>query len=475
MIQIYNTLSRKKEPFTPIEEDKIRMYLCGPTVYNYIHIGNARSTVAFDTIRRYLEYRGYEVNYVSNFTDVDDKIIQAAKELEMEAPQLAEQFIDAFFEDTEALAVRKADHHPRVMQTIPEIIELIETLVEKGYAYESNGDVYYRTQKFDGYGKLSGITLDELRVGASERVDEAGTDLKEAPIDFALWKKAKPDEISWESPWGEGRPGWHIECSAMAKKYLGETIDIHAGGQDLQFPHHENEIAQSEAASGKTFANYWMHNGFVTMGDEKMSKSLGNVKLVKDLREVYDPQVIRFFLATAHYRRPLTYTEAALEDAQANVNHIRTAMNNGYHRLESAADTLPEDKELIANLQENIIGFHEAMDDDFQAQNGITIIYEMIRDLNRTIEQEQVSKYVLEFMLDTLIELLAIFGIEDLRDAEELLDEEVDALMKEREAARAAKDFDRADAIRDQLKEEGILLEDTNQGIRWKRADIDGK
>lgn len=470
MIQIYNTLKRKKEDFVPIEEGKIRMYLCGPTVYNYIHIGNARSTVAFDTIRRYFEYRGYEVNYVSNFTDVDDKIINAAKELEVEAPEVAEKFIDAFFEDTSALAVRKADHHPRVMQTIPEIIELVETLIEKGFAYESNGDVYYRTKQFEGYGKLSGITLDELRIGASERLEDVDENIKEDPIDFALWKNAKADEISWDSPWGQGRPGWHIECSAMAKKYLGNTIDIHAGGQDLQFPHHENEIAQSEAALGETFANYWMHNGFVTMGDEKMSKSIGNVKLVKDLREVYDPQVIRFFLATAHYRRPLTYTEAALEDAKANVQQIKTAINNGYHRLETANDALLNDEEIFESLADDLNRFTEAMDDDFQTQNALTVIYKMIRELNLMIEQEEVSKYVLQFMLDQLIELLAIFGIEDLHTVD-LLDNEIDALIQEREDARVAKDFARADAIRDQLKEEGILLEDTNQGIRWKRAD----
>lgn len=471
MIQIYNTLSRKKEPFTPIEDGKIRMYLCGPTVYNYIHIGNARSAVSFDTIRRYFEYRDYDVNYISNFTDVDDKIINAAKELEIEAPAVAKKFIEAFFEDTESLSVRKADHHPLVTDTIPEIIELVETLIEKGYAYESKGDVYYRTQQFDGYGKLSGITLDELQTGASERLEEEDSDKKEEPIDFALWKKAKKGEMQWDSPWGGGRPGWHIECSAMAKKYLGETIDIHAGGQDLQFPHHENEIAQSEAASGETFANYWMHNGFVTMGDEKMSKSLGNVKLVRDLRKVYDPQVIRFFLATAHYRRPLTYSESALEDAKVNVNHIRTAINNGFHRFENAADTLPDDEDTITNFQNYVEQFEEAMDDDFQAQNGITIVYEMIRELNRTIEREQVSKYVLEFMLNTLTKILAIFGIENLRNTDELIDEEIDQLIQEREDARAAKDFEKADAIRDELKDQGILLEDTNQGIRWKRAD----
>ena len=471
MIQIYNTLTRNKETFVPIKEGKISMYLCGPTVSNYIHIGNARSTVAFDTIRRYFEYRGYEVTYVSNFTDVDDKIIQAAKELKLEAPQVAEKFIDAFFEDTEALAVRKADHHPRVMQTIPEIIELVQTLIDKGFAYESDGDVYYRTNKFEEYGKLSGITIDELKVGASERLEEANSERKEAPIDFALWKKAKKDESSWDSPWGKGRPGWHIECSAMAKKYLGETIDIHAGGQDLQFPHHENEIAQSEAATGKQFANYWMHNGFVTMGAEKMSKSIGNVKLVKDLRETYDPQVLRFFLASAHYRRPLTYTEMALEDAKANVQHIKTAINNGWHRLKNTVNSLPSDKEKFAKIEEYVQQFTEAMDDDFQAQNGVTVIYEMIRDLNVLIQQEEVSHKVLETFLTTLKQLLAIFGLENLTETEELLDEEIDALIQEREQARTDKNFERADEIRDQLKEEGILLEDTAQGIRWKRAE----
>ena len=470
MIQVYNTLTRKKEDFIPIEEGAVRMYLCGPTVYNYIHIGNARSAVSFDTVRRYFEYRGYDVNYVSNFTDVDDKIIQAAKELNIDAPEVAEKFIEAFFEDTNALQVKKANHHPRVMENMPEIIALIETLIEKGYAYQSNGDVYYRTKKFDGYGKLSGITLDELREGGSERLDEESSDKKEESVDFALWKSAKEDEISWDSPWGAGRPGWHIECSAMAKKYLGTTIDIHAGGQDLQFPHHENEIAQSEAASGETFANYWMHNGFVTMDNEKMSKSLGNFKLVKDLREVFDPQVIRFFLATAHYRRPLTYSEIALEDAKKSVQSIKTAINNGYHRLETADDTLPNDVESIKDFKNHVNAFTAAMDDDFQAQNGITSVYDMIRDLNRVIEHEEVSKYVLEFMLDEISEILSIFGLENLKQ-EDLLDEEVDALIQEREEARTTKNFARADAIRDQLKAEGILLEDTAQGIRWKRAD----
>ncbi len=470
MIKIYNTLSRKKERFEPIEEGQVKVYLCGPTVYNYIHIGNARSAVSFDTIRRYFEYKGYDVNYVSNFTDVDDKIIEAAKELEVEAPELAEQFIAAFFEDTEALGVKKATHHPRVMENIPEIIEFIEKLIQKSYAYEIDGDVYYRTRKFSDYGKLSGITIDELKAGASERLDES-TDNKEDVVDFTLWKKVKAGEISWDSPWGKGRPGWHIECSAMACKYLGETIDIHAGGQDLSFPHHENEIAQTEAVTGKKFANYWMHNGFVTMEDEKMSKSLGNFKLVKDLREEYDPQVIRFFLATAHYRRPLSYTEASLQDAQNNLTHIKTALANGYHRLnaEQIPATLRDDDKNLKNWEEKIERFEDAMDDDFQAQNGMTVIYEMVRELNRAIKQVDLSKQVLEEMLNSLIELLSIFGLEDLYETEDLLDDDIDALIQEREQARAARDFARSDEIRDILNEKGIILEDTPQGVRWKR------
>src|SRR5690625_94322 len=469
MIQIYNTLSRKKEEFKPIENGKIRMYLCGPTVYNYIHIGNARSAVSFDTIRRYFEYRGFDVNYVSNFTDVDDKIINAAKELHIDAPEVANRFIEAFFEDTGALSVKRATCHPRVMANIPEIIEFVEALIEHDYAYDSDGDVYYHTKKFKDYGNLSGITIDELQTGASERLGEEDSDKKEDPIDFALWKKAKPGEISWDSPWGQGRPGWHIECSTMARKYLGETIDIHAGGQDLTFPHHENEIAQTEAATGKTLANYWMQHGFATMGDEKMSKSIGNVKLVKDLRKEYDPDVLRFFLATAHYRRPLTYSETALADAKANITHIKTAIGNGYHRLEKEVDSLPDDPERKEQWDEYIIRFTKAMDDDFQTQNGITIVYEMIRELNRMLEEPEVSKETLEMMLNDLIEILAIFGIESLQMDEDLLEDEIEILIQQREEARAAKEFEQADAIRDLLKEKGILLEDTPQGIRWKR------
>lgn len=471
MIQIYNTLTRKKEKFKPIEPGKIRMYLCGPTVYNYIHIGNARSTVAFDTIRRYFEYRGFEVNYISNFTDVDDKILAAAKELKIDAPELADQFIQAFFEDTEALSVKRATHHPRVMQNIPEIIEFIEALIDRGYAYESNGDVYYRTRKFTDYGKLSGITIDELKHGASERLEEEKTANKVEEIDFALWKKATNNELSWASPWGQGRPGWHIECSTMVRKYLGETIDIHAGGQDLTFPHHENEIAQTEAVTGKPFANYWMHNGFVTMGDEKMSKSVGNVELVKDLREEYNPDVLRFFLATAHYRRPLSYTKEAIEDAKINVQHIKTAIQNAYHRFHREEKSLDLDQKMVAEWNELVGKFIKAMDDDFQTQNGIAVVYEMVRMLNRTTESAETSKATLGFMLKSLEEILAIFGLIDLQISEELLDQEIEVLIQQREEARLQKNYKRADDIRDELKEKGIILEDTPQGIRWKRAE----
>lgn len=472
MIQVYNTLTREKEPFKPLEEGKVKMYVCGPTVYNYIHIGNARSAVAFDTIRRYFEYRGYEVDYVSNFTDVDDKIIRTAKEHGVAAPEVAEKYIEAYFHDTEALEVRKANEHPRVMDNIPEIIAFIGALIEKEYAYESDGDVYYRTRKFKDYGKLSRISLDELAVGASNRLEEEENKKKEDPLDFALWKQAKEDEISWESPWGAGRPGWHIECSVMATKYLGETIDIHAGGQDLTFPHHENEIAQSEAKTGHPFARYWLHNGFVTMDDEKMSKSIGNVVLVHELIEQVDPQVIRFFMSTAHYRRPINYTEDALQEAATNLSRLRTAYQNALYRLEDAKDALTDDAEELAEWEELKTLFVEKMDDDFNAANGITVVYDMAKKINVYSERAEVSQAVLEKLTADFQELVSIFGIV-LTQQEELLDEEVEALIEERNQARKDRDFQRADAIRDQLKEQGILLEDTPQGVRWRRGEVE--
>ena len=469
MIKIHNTLTREKEIFKPIEENKVRMYVCGPTVYNYIHIGNARSTIAFDVIRRYFEYRGYEVNFVSNFTDVDDKIIKAAMELSITAPEVADRFIAAFEEDTAALNVKPATLHPRVINHIPDILAFIETLIEKGYAYEAHGDVYYRTRKFEHYGELSDQSIDELEVGASQRTG-AEQAIKEDPLDFALWKSAKPDEISWESPWGEGRPGWHIECSVMATKHLGDTIDIHGGGQDLEFPHHENEIAQSEAKTGQRFANYWMHNGYVTIGedDAKMSKSLGNFVTVHDLVKEIDPQVLRFFMATTQYRRPIRYSEATMKDAQANLQKLRTAFENAAFRQDKAEAALADDQEKLTELQVLKDRFVEEMDDDFNAANGITVVYELAKWLNNYSEQERVSAAVLATALDEYTKMLTVFGIEF--QTAGLLDEEIDQLIEERNQARKDKNFARSDEIRDQLKEQGIILEDTPQGVRWRRV-----
>ncbi|WP_034551654.1 cysteine--tRNA ligase [Carnobacterium funditum] len=467
MIKIYNTLTREKEIFTPIEPGKVKMYVCGPTVYNYIHIGNARSTVAFDTVRRYLEYRNYEVNFVSNFTDVDDKIIRAAKELNMTAPEVADRFIEAYYNDTKALGVGKATANPRVMENIPEIVDFIKVLIEKGYAYAVDGDVYYRTRKFKKYGQLSGISIDELEVGASNRTESSENEKKEDPLDFALWKAIKADEINWKSPWGPGRPGWHIECSVMATKYLGDTIDIHAGGQDLSFPHHENEIAQSEAKTGQTFANYWMHNGFVTMDNEKMSKSLGNFVLVHDMIEKVDPQILRFFMATTQYRRPISYNEATIEDAKTNLNKLRRAYENSSYRLTDALEELPDDSNYLNQLTTLKNQFIEEMDDDFNSANGITVIYEIAKIMNIYNEQNKVSGKVLTAMLSQFKELMQIFGITF--DTKELEDAKIEELIEERNAARLNKNFKRSDEIRDQLKTEGIILDDTPQGTRWRR------
>lgn len=477
-MKVYNTLSRQLEEFVPIEPGKVRMYVCGPTVYNYIHIGNARAAVAFDTIRKYLEFRGYAVRYVSNFTDVDDKILRAARETGEEPRTLADRFIQAYHDDTGALNVAQADVHPTVTDNIDEIIAFNEALIERGYAYESGGDVYFKTREFESYGKLSGISVDELLAGASERLDEADSQLKEDPLDFALWKTAKNGELSWDSPWGKGRPGWHIECSVMATRELGDTIDIHAGGQDLQFPHHENEIAQTEAKTGQSFANYWLHNGFVTMDSEKMSKSLGNFKLLRDLLEHFDGQVLRFLLATAHYRKPINYSEAAIEEARVNLQKIQTAYENAEYRLRSAVDVsgqLPDDRQVLDEWQVFLDSFNAHMDMDFQAQNGISDIYDMVRFLNRYMNQETVSGAVLDQLLADLKERLYIFGIEDLTSEQTLLDEDIRNLIDEREQAREDKDYARADEIRDQLSEQGIILEDTAQGVRFKRVNADGE
>ena len=469
-MKIYNTLTRTKETFKPLEPGKVKMYVCGPTVYNYIHVGNSRSTVAFDTIRRYLEYRGYDVNYVSNFTDVDDKIIRTAKEMKITPVEVAEKFIAAFAEDTQALEVKEATVHPRVMDNIPEIVAFIEVLVEKGFAYESHGDVYYRTEKFEKYGQLSDQSIKDLRVGASERIDEEENRKKESPIDFALWKSAKRDEIFWDSPWGPGRPGWHIECSVMATKYLGDTIDIHGGGHDLTFPHHENEIAQSEAKTGHPFANYWMHNGFVTMGEseEKMSKSLGNFVMVHDILKEVDAQVLRFLLASSHYRRPIKFSERALEEARINLDKIRVAYKNARYRLENAEAILSTDQADIAVFMELEANFVKEMDDDFQADNALSVIYHFVKELNMYSERETVSQGVLDQALEVLEQMMLVFGIT--LQAEGMLDDDIQTLIDERIQARKDKDFARSDEIRDYLKEQGIILDDTPQGTRWRRA-----
>ena len=467
MIQIYNTLTRQKEVFKPIEAGKVRMYVCGPTVYNYIHIGNGRSAVAFDTVRRYLEYRGYEVNYVLNFTDVDDKIIRTAKEVGKTAPEIAQKFIEAFNQDTAALEVKPACLNPKVMDHIPDIIAFIEALIAKDYAYISQGDVYYRTRKFEKYGQLSDQSIDELETGASQRTGQE-QQIKEDPLDFALWKSAKADEISWEAPWGAGRPGWHIECSVMATKHLGETIDIHGGGQDLEFPHHENEIAQSEAKTGKTFANYWMHNGFVTIGEdeEKMSKSLGNFVTVHEMVKAIDPQILRFFLATTHYRRPLRYSETTFKEAETNLNRLRIAYENLDFRLKDSQKTTEQDAERLSQWTQLMTQFTKEMDDDFNAANGVTVLYEMAKWLNIYAQEMIVSSDVIAKVLEDFRELLSIFGIYFQQD---LVDDEVEALIAERNQARADRNFARSDEIRDLFKEQGIVLEDTPQGTRWRR------
>ena len=470
MLQLYNTLTNQKEKFEPLNPGKVTMYVCGPTVYNYIHIGNARSAVAFDTIRRYLEYRGFEVNYVSNFTDVDDKIIKASQEMNLSVKEITEKFINAFYEDTSALNVKKATLNPRVMDNMDDIIKFIEVLVQKGYAYESAGDVYYKTRKFKDYGKLSGQLIDDLEQGASSRVDDIDQDKKQDPLDFALWKKAKQGEISWDSPWGQGRPGWHIECSVMSTKYLGDTIDIHAGGQDLEFPHHENEIAQSEAKTGKKFARYWLHNGFVTIGeeDQKMSKSLGNFVTVHDLLKEVNPQVIRFFMSTTQYRRPIRYSSDNLNEAKVNLNKLQTAYENLSYRLKDSVEG--NDKEVEVNFANLEKDFVKVMDDDFNVQNGISVVYEMAKQLNVYSEKEKVYTDTINNLINTYKKVVEIFGI-SFSEEKELLDDTIEQLIQERNEARKNKNFKRSDEIRDLLKEQGIILEDTAQGTRWKRND----
>lgn len=464
MVRIYNTITRRKEDFKPLEEGKVSMYVCGPTVYNYIHIGNARPAIAFDTVRRYLEYKGYEVKYVSNFTDVDDKLIRASKELGETVPEIAERFIEAFFEDTGALNVKKADVHPRVMDHMPDIVEFIKVLIDKGHAYESAGDVYFKTRSFDGYGKLSQQSVDDLKVGA--RID-AG-EKKHDPLDFALWKEAKDGEINWASPWGNGRPGWHIECSVMAREHLGDTIDIHAGGQDLTFPHHENEIAQSECMTDETFANYWMHNGYINIDNTKMSKSLGNFILVHDIIKEIEPNVLRYFMISVHYRNPINYNRELVDAARNSLMRIQDSYHQAAERAEKAVGTEADKKVLLA-IDDNLKQFEAFMDDDFNTANAITAWHELTGELNKYLRQPSTSKEVLQKFMKVFETYSEILGV-SLDRKELLLDEEIETLIEEREAARKNKDFARADEIRDSLKAEGIVLEDTKDGVRFKRG-----
>ena len=463
-IQIFNSLTRQKEAFVPLEEGKVKMYVCGPTVYNYIHIGNARPVIVYDTVRRHLEYRGYDVKYVSNFTDVDDKLIKAANELGEEVPEIAERFINAYFDNTKALGCAEADVHPRVTGHMSQIVDFIDALIEKGYAYESQGDVYYHTRKFDGYGKLSHQSVDELKIGA--RI-EAG-DKKQDALDFVLWKAAKPGEISWESPWGKGRPGWHIECSVMAREHLGDTIDIHAGGQDLTFPHHENEIAQSEAYTGKPFARYWMHNGYINIENEKMSKSLNNFVLVNDILKELDPQVLRLFMLSVHYRHPINYSRSLVEDAQAGMERIRTAYSNLKHRLENSAGLGDHNDIWLSKIEAIKQEFIETMDDDFNTANAISKLFDLAKLANTYLLEKQTAGPVLQTFIEVFDELAGVLGLPFAQS--ELLDAEIEALLEERVEARKNRDFARSDEIRDHLKEQNIILEDTAQGTRWKRG-----
>jgi cysteinyl-tRNA synthetase len=476
-IHIYNTLTGRKEAFVPLEAGKVKMYVCGPTVYNHIHIGNARPAIFFDMVRRYLQYKGYQVYYVQNFTDIDDRIIQAAIELGKDAEEVSQMFIDSYHEHTHRLGVEQADCHPKVTENIEEIIRFIEQLIEKGLAYSSGGDVYYRTKEYPSYGKLSHQRVDELLEGVRIEVGEK----KQSSLDFALWKSSKPNETAWDSPWGPGRPGWHIECSALIRKYLGESIDIHGGGADLVFPHHENEIAQSEALSGKPLAKYWMHNGMLNINNQKMSKSLGNFVRVNDVLAHHDPQIVRFFMLSGHYRNTLNYSDEMLEAAKNGFERLTNTLNSITHYLKAVPEETNERKESnkqsISDERNSTFSakigawkqrFIQVMDDDFNTADAMSVLFEMAREINVGIQQNSLSNEHLIQYKDLLLELSSILGL-NLMQQEEMLDDEVIRLIEERQVARKEKNFARADEIRDYLTAQGILLEDTPQGVRWRR------
>lgn len=469
-VSIYNSLTRQKEVFEPIEAGKVRMYVCGPTVYDYIHIGNARPAIFFDVVRRYMEYAGYEVQYVSNFTDVDDKLIRKANELGTTVKQVADQYIAAYYEDIAALGIRRATLNPRVMDHIDEVIAFIAGLVDKGHAYESAGDVYFRTSSFSDYGKLSHQNIEELQLGIRIEIDER----KESGQDFVLWKAAKPGEVSWDSPWGQGRPGWHIECSAMAKKYLGDTLDIHGGGLDLQFPHHECEVAQSECLTGHPLARYWMHNGYIHINNEKMSKSLGNGITVHELVKKVKPQAIRYFMLATHYRSPLNFSDDTINQALNSIDRIANSYQNVLHRLELVSES--GDKEaieanatLVAELEAIKQNFVAKMNDDFNTPDAITALFEIVTLANTKLQDANLNYGDLKAIEDVFKAFDAVLGLLPEKQEAEVLDEQIEQLIVERTEARASKNWARADEIRDLLNEMNIVLEDTPQGIRWRR------
>ena len=467
-MKLYNSMSMKKEEFVPIKPGEVSMYACGPTVYNFIHVGNARPIIMFDTLRRYFEYRGFVVNFVQNFTDVDDKIINRANEEGLSPSEISEKYIAEYFKDAEGLGVCAATVHPKATENIPQIIEIIETLIEKGFAYPSGGDVYYRTEKFSPYGMLSHQPLEDLKAGARIEANE----IKENPMDFALWKAAKPGEPSWESPWGDGRPGWHIECSAMSNRYLGKTIDIHCGGQDLCFPHHENEIAQSEAANGCKFVNYWLHNGFISIDNKKMSKSLNNFFTVRDAAGRYGYDSLRMFMLMSHYRSPLNYSGEILEQSAAALERLNTAKKNLEFFAENGGPGGMTEAEgaFTASFGGYRERFVSAMDDDFNTADAIAVIFDLVRDVNTAVSpQTNPSRELAAACLEILTELSEVIGIPF--SGAESIDDQIEAKIAERQEARKNRDFALADRIRDELKDSGIVLEDTPQGVKWKRID----
>ena len=468
-MKLYNTLTKKKEEFVPLEPGKVKMYVCGPTVYNFIHIGNARPMIVFDTARRYMEHKGYEVNYVSNFTDVDDKIIAKANEEGVSSKEVSERYIKECQKDMAGMNVKPATTHPKATEEIGGMVEMISTLMEKGYAYNVNGTVYFRTRKFSEYGKLSHKNLDDLRSGGRSLL-VTGEDQKEDPLDFVLWKPKKEGEPSWPSPWSDGRPGWHIECSVMSKKYLGEEIDIHAGGEDLIFPHHENESAQSECCNGVPLARYWLHTAFLNIDNRKMSKSLGNFFTVREIGEKYDLQVLRLFMLSAHYRSPLNFSAELMEASRNSLERIQNAVGNLNHLLAnaSAEELTEEEKELVSQLSSYEEKFDAAMDDDLNTADALAAIFELVRFAN-THAGEESSKAFLSALKEKIVSLSDVLGL-IAEKKEEMLDADIEALIEERQAARKARNFARADEIRNELLSKGIVLEDTREGVKWKRA-----